>query len=415
MASTRWRLNITANNGDANVLELCELQMMITPGGADQCTGGTATASSNYPGYPPSNAFDDDTDTAWITSWGTTTGWIEYEFASSKEIVQYKMRPRNAEVDRAPTAWTLEYWDGDSWEVADTRSGETSWTPGVFNTYTLELTAESNFDGKVFVTGIATKLFDGATEIIGPNACDEFDGKLNLVKSAYNLFDGTAIIEDDTTVNFDGTIEIDKSWFYDGLLVVHGIDIWASQDIAPASSWTLPTTEPRREIFVATLRKGGFSDVEVPISSLQIRRRDGEPTMVSCVVPDAMTYYDYADDRTGGELIIDAGSVTDDGTRHTSELERVSLDSVWYDHGVKNSSLQLSGYRTETTSNPRPVDIEAVTYNSLQADGKRRIRCKINIFLRPGDTAIFGVESVVVEQIYIWANAANAWMEIAGT
>jgi hypothetical protein len=184
--------------------------------------------------------------------------------------------------------------------------------------------------------------------------------------------------------------------------------------IPPAPRWSLPSAQPRREVFICTLRKTGLSDVEVPLASLQMRRRDGNPTMISCVIPDAETYLDYAEDREDGEIIIYAGSITEDGTRHLSELERVSLDSISYDIGVQSSSLVVSGYRTETNINPRPVDIEGVTYYGLQADGKRRIRAKINQFLRPGDTAIYGDGSFVVDQIYVFIEPKNAWMEAAG-
>ena len=191
-------------------------------------------------------------------------------------------------------------------------------------------------------------------------------------------------------------------------------DRWAWKVIPPATQWALPTTQPRREVFICLLRKTGLTDVEVPMTSLQMRRRDGNPTMISCVIPDAETYLDYAEDREDGEIIIYAGSITEDGTRHLSELDRVSLDSISYDIGVQSSSLIISGYKTETNINPRPVDITGVSYYGVQADGKRRIRGKVNQFLRPGDTAIYNGESFVVDQIYLYVEATNAWMEAAG-
>lgn len=191
-------------------------------------------------------------------------------------------------------------------------------------------------------------------------------------------------------------------------------ELWAWKPIPPATQWTLPSAQPRRDVFICVLRKTGLDDVEIPMASLQMRRRNGTPTMVSCVVPDSETYYPFAAARKNGLIIIYAGSITEDGTRHLSELERATLESVSYDIGVQSSSLSLSGYRTETNINPRPVDITGVSYYGLQADGKRRIRGKINSFLRPGDTAIYNGESFVVDQIYVSVEATNAWMEAAG-
>jgi hypothetical protein len=189
---------------------------------------------------------------------------------------------------------------------------------------------------------------------------------------------------------------------------------WAWKMIPPASKWSLPRATPRRDIFICILRKTGLDDYEVPMASMQLRRRDGLPTLVSCVVPDYLTHYAAAEARKDGEIIIMAGSVTPDGTRHISELERATFEHATYDHGANSSSISLSGYRTTAITNPRPVDLTGLTYYGLQADGKRRVRGQINQFLRPGDTAIFPGGSFVVDQIYISVEATNAWMEAAG-
>jgi hypothetical protein len=189
---------------------------------------------------------------------------------------------------------------------------------------------------------------------------------------------------------------------------------WVWKMIPPASKWSLPRATPRRDIFICILRKTGLADYEVPMASMQLRRRDGLPTLVSCVVPDYLTHYAAAEARKDGEIIIMAGSVTADGTRHISELERATFEHATYDHGANSSSISLSGYRTTAITNPRPVDLTGLTYYGLQADGKRRVRGKINQFLRPGDTAIYSGGSFVVDQIYISVEATNAWMEAAG-
>ena len=215
------------------------------------------------------------------------------------------------------------------------------------------------------------------------------------------------------------TLEIQTSdeWVWaDHYLAVSDVDVGQQswRMIAPATQWALPAAQPRREVFICVIKKDAFEDVELPASNLQMRRRDGYPTLISCVIPDAETYLDDAENRKDGEIIIYAGSITEDGVRHLSELERVTFETLSYDIGVQSSSLVISGYRTETNTNPRPVDIQGITYYGLQADGKRRIRAKINQFLRPGDTAICGGEAFVVDQIYLFIDPVNAWMEAAG-
>lgn len=129
-SSTRWRINISANNGNTYWLTLAEIEMRISLGGADQCSGGSASQSSYYTGYPGSLCFDDNTDTSWNASYGVTTGWVEYQFASAKEIVQYTLTCKdttNNYPERMPKNWTLEYYDGGGWVAVDTRTNETGW------------------------------------------------------------------------------------------------------------------------------------------------------------------------------------------------------------------------------------------------------------------------------------------------
>jgi hypothetical protein len=59
--------------------------------------------------------------------------------------------------------------------------------------------------------------------------------------------------------------------------------------------------------FVLTGSADGESDITIPISSCQMRRRDGEPTYMSVVVPG---YDDYADEilaRTNGDMVLYKG------------------------------------------------------------------------------------------------------------
>ena len=136
--------------------------------------------------------------------------------------------------------------------------------------------------------------------------------------------------------------------------------------------------------------------------------------MISCVVPDAMTYLAACQAYQDGELIIRAGSETNDGVRNLSELDRVTLDDIYYDIGVHSSSLTLAGYRTASNANPRTVSVSGVRYYGLQADGKAKIRANIDQWLRPGDTVAYGASSFVVSSIYVFLDAKTSYMEVAG-
>lgn len=102
--------------------------------GSDQCTGGTALASSELGGYPASQAFDNNNSTDWIGTAGAV-GTLEYQFVSSKAIRQYTIRADASFPGQSPGTWTFEYHNGSTWVVVDTQSGQT-FTAGQLKTYT---------------------------------------------------------------------------------------------------------------------------------------------------------------------------------------------------------------------------------------------------------------------------------------
>jgi len=138
MASTRWRLNISAGNGPT-YLGIATLRMAATAAGADLCTGGTASASTvDSAPYAAAMAFDGNAATYWSTSGaGGTVGWLEYLFPSPVTVAEYSVQSSNVGGAYAPQAWTLESWDGAAWVVADTRTSQTAWGVGQTRTYTV--------------------------------------------------------------------------------------------------------------------------------------------------------------------------------------------------------------------------------------------------------------------------------------
>lgn len=138
MAAHRyWRLNISANAGDANYLQIAEVEMRATLGGADQCTGGTASASTEHSAtYAASKAVDDTASTHWSTPISTLTGWWAYDFGSAVEVLQYTIQAPPASPARSPKDWALEYSDnGTDWTLQETREEQTGWTTGEVRTF----------------------------------------------------------------------------------------------------------------------------------------------------------------------------------------------------------------------------------------------------------------------------------------
>lgn len=160
-AHTYWRLNVSANAGDVNFLAIAEIEMRATVGGADECTGGTPSASASDGSAPASNAFDNNATTRWSTPSGTLTGWIRYQFASPVDVAQYTIQAHPTTPLRSPMDWALEYSDdGTTWVPVETRQGISSWTNGEIKSYTVVITANarvSQLPVEVIRTNTATK------------------------------------------------------------------------------------------------------------------------------------------------------------------------------------------------------------------------------------------------------------------
>lgn len=105
---------------------------------------GTVTASTQYDAsHQGWMAFNDEiTSAAWLTSSGTTTGTLQYDFGSgvTKTIVYYSLIgvPSGDNVpNRAPKTWTFEGSNnGSSWTTIDTQTNVSAWVADEKRTYT---------------------------------------------------------------------------------------------------------------------------------------------------------------------------------------------------------------------------------------------------------------------------------------
>lgn len=130
MAAHRyWRLRCIAHNeggfGGDELILLTEIEMRDTPGGADQCTGGTAIGSDGYASgtsEDPPSAFDNNNSTFWQGWWNGGSDafrtWIGYDFGAGneKDIVQLSVRANGSYLNRTPWVAVIESSDdGVSW------------------------------------------------------------------------------------------------------------------------------------------------------------------------------------------------------------------------------------------------------------------------------------------------------------
>lgn len=140
MAAHRyWRLNLTAPvSGTA--YGVAEITMAIAAGGANQCTGGTAAASTSYSAsYLPANAFDASAASFWASAGGTAAEWISYDFGVgiTRDIVEFSFQNRPDGIPaQTPYTGALQWSDDNTtWTTTLNFTGSTSPTTSQIQTF----------------------------------------------------------------------------------------------------------------------------------------------------------------------------------------------------------------------------------------------------------------------------------------
>lgn len=139
-----WRINITANGGDASTSAIVELEMYESRFGPNVCTGVTAASSGNFDSqYLPGEAFDQSlvdngggTSDLWASS--APVSWISANFGSgnNKAVVGIGMHGRRStNTNQMPTAFDVQWSDDNSsWTTAWSESG-VSWSAHEFKRF----------------------------------------------------------------------------------------------------------------------------------------------------------------------------------------------------------------------------------------------------------------------------------------
>jgi hypothetical protein len=166
--------------------------------------------------------------------------------------------------------------------------------------------------------------------------------------------------------------------------------------------------------FTLTGADDGETDAVIPISSFQARYRDGESTYLSVVIPDYDTYEAIVDARSSGDMVLTMAYSHAGTVYHQEEIMRVDLDTngIRKDQGGKSQSITLVGHRTMSFS-AQTLTLHDVTYRRTGTSGEISYRCaNPDIFLRPGDTALYGSDSFTVGSITYSVSSGYTSMDV---
>ena len=122
-----WRIYVTQTVSTNH--SYYEIEMRATSGGADLCSGGTATASHNS--STAYKAFNDNGGDYWISGVSGVDQWIQYDFGAGNEVNVKEIALKPREWYYAPKNFSLQYsLNGTEYfEVAEWLNVTEGWSP----------------------------------------------------------------------------------------------------------------------------------------------------------------------------------------------------------------------------------------------------------------------------------------------
>lgn len=133
-----WRIYVDANNGDASLTAIAELQFKDSTGTNLVGSGTVLSGGSGTDGIgnDPSDGFDGNFSTQWART-ATGTCWLGYDFGSAVAVHHAAIAPTSSGfvLARTPKTGGLEYSDdGSTWTRAEPFGPTAIWIPSTYET-----------------------------------------------------------------------------------------------------------------------------------------------------------------------------------------------------------------------------------------------------------------------------------------
>ena len=434
----------------------------------DKATGGAASASSQYSGsYPASKAFDDNTATSsrWMNAYPGSNEWLKYDFGAgvSWEIEKVRCYSYTAYV---PTRIVVQGSNDDSWpgtELHDTGTisgwGTSSWyeiefTNAVAYRYIRLYFPDDSYLALVECEMLICAAYEVETDDdIGlDDAVDAFnltDGisdqaGLDDAVDAFNLTDSISeglALQDLISTGIETEISIltqniGLNDFIDGSIfpgkisddigfadyiagafeyideISDGMGIADQTDALNWTQWLALYGDQiiKRYFFTLTGDADSTTDIEIPISNFQARKRSGYETYLSVTIPD-LSYSAQIEARSNGEMILTMAFELNGQIEFEQEFIRTTLDRIDIYEGSKNRSIVLIGYKTQTFENQISV-IEHPIYKSSMGGRLLYRFASLDPYVNPGDTCQIGNDEFTVDYVNYQVSDRYSVMEI---
>lgn len=173
--------------------------------------------------------------------------------------------------------------------------------------------------------------------------------------------------------------------------------------------WNLPENNHHLKKWfqlILTGTENGTDNIILPMQSFSAQMSAGDKSFFSAVIPGIELFNEILY-RLAGSLIVRM-YIGD----NYSELFTVAFRDVQKHKGHNSKSLIVTGDKQDNLIVGKNVNLEGVTYIKVDAQGKRHVRCSVNLFLQVGDIAFFDDTSMNVNNITYTIDTSSQRMEI---
>lgn len=435
----------------------------MTSYGSDFTGGQTYTQSNYYSPFYGSLAFDNNTGTNWYV-YTSFPEWVKIQLGAAKKAA--KLRMYNGTTAESPKSFTLQGSNTGAFTGEQTTlltvsnytwSGAGVWAEWEFSNdtnysyYRIYVTANGGgaalrLNEIEMMEALVTELYPEAGDDIGISESIDvylsFSGEIPEIGENLTISESISVllpyvgippiadsigISESISTELETPNEASKS---DQIAVIENItvrtnlafdvsdlsviseSIEIALDIPP--EWVSLANQGlaiERYYFTLTGEADGTTDIEIPITSFQARKREGQSTYLSVIIDDFDEYSADIANRANGEMIIEMAYNYQGETSIRQEILRADLENINLYEGPLNRSINLTGHKSASPYN-RSVNLENAIYRSSE-NGVRLFRfAKCDPYLNPGDTVIVGDDSFVIDYIVYIVSENYKSMEV---
>jgi len=308
----------------------------------------------------------------------------------------------------------VTYETGELVDIADTASiadtvDVVSFTDDVADNFAIDDETIAG-GGQVFVENSDDLTIDDSIIVQGPVPA-EIDAEVALT---FDIVTAGFLLENDLSDDFTVADSIVVGFEYQG----PSQDDFTVSDLTDALNWSefLKANYDLaviRYYFTLTGEPDGTTDIEIPISSFQARKRSDYSTQLTVVIPDYIAWASAVTARTNGSMLIDMAYLVEGVEQLREQIIEVSLDDIRLDRGSRSRAITLTGSKVQNYGS-QVVAIENEGYRYL-VDGKLGYRFAVpDPWINPGDTCQVVDDEFVVDWVNYSISHRYRTMEVRG-